>query len=636
MHAVQQDDAERPTVLLRGVVLDESGRPINGATIETIPDPARLQKITTQSTKDGAFLLRFPSDAYFGASIVIHDEAKKLAGYISGYRYTAVSHNVFRVTLKPIRQTDVTVVDQAGNPVPDATVRLLIDYADYQSAKTDFQGQIRLTYPDDSPVNWIVAYKDDCGLDYYENATTFLVDGKANVPGQLTLTLNGASPVRIKVVDSKDRPVPNLSVTPWTIHKQGKRDDINLSGLQLGKSDDRGIAEFRFIPQDFILGIHFLIHEKEFHCPNLPRITAGDLSYEATAKVYRVVNLSGRVLHEDGTPAGGIRLQGEGRGATNMYFRGHTSTKADGTYEISIFPDQATLIAVTDEHFASKSVELPETAEGMLLKNIDLKLNEGVLISGELTHGENRLPAVNQTATLIQQGTKGAQLVRWSRTDKGGRYQFRVGPGSYQLRLLDETQQLIEVDNRALVFDQHVDRLPRGPFTGKVVDGAGQPIKALILGESIGARGHAGFSVQGQSDGTFETEKWNDRIRLIAVSTEHKLFGTREIDADTEAIEIVLAPAASLNCKVVDDQGNSIEGCRLIARRDWAGTLLTLTGQPQPDGTYAFPALGPGMTWTIIAEHNKAGMKSIEFEIAEARTYTLPPIVLKSKADEAM
>ncbi len=104
----------------------------------------------------------------------------------------------------------------------------------------------------------------------------------------------------------------------------------------------------------------------------------------------------------------------------------------------------------------------------------------------------------------------------------------------------------IEVKDEGIKRLMHVDRLPRGTLSGKVVDGAGNPVSALIVGDSIGAPTHAGFTVQCKADGTFVTEKWNDKLRVIALSTEKRLFGTREIEADAEETEIVLAPAASL------------------------------------------------------------------------------------------
>ena len=627
--AIQENDTDKPTVLLRGIVVNEAGEPVLGAVVETMKVGDRLPKVSTKTVAGGAFLLRFPSDAYYGASILVRDETKQLAGYISGYEYTSVSQNIFRVTLKPLRQTEVTVVDQAGQPIADATVRLLVDYADLQTGQTDGQGQIRLSFPDGSPVNWIVAYKDDCGFDYFENATSFLLNNKADVPNQIRLTLNGATTMRVNVVDSNDQPVAGVPVTPWTIQKVGKRDDANISGLNLGKSDANGIAEFRFMPQDVSSGISFLLHDDQYHCPDLAYIAVGDKTGEAVAKVYKLVTIRGKVTREDGSPAAGIRLQGEGRGATNMYFRGHTSTKADGTYEFRIYPDQATLIAVTDEHMAAESIEIPAMLEGKVRENVDMKLVKGFVVSGKFTHGPDRQPARDQTATLIQKAKNGAELVRWSQSDKNGRYRFRVGPGSYSIRLLDESTSTIEVADEDIELDSHVQRLPRGPLAGKVVDGDGAPVSAFIVGESINAGSHAGFKVQCNADGAFETEKWNDKLRVIAVSAEKRLFGTREIDADAEQTEIVLAPAASLECSVVDEEGKPLERCRITAHRNWAGTRLAIEGQTDEEGKCTFAALGPGMTWTISASRVDAGTTSVDFEVGEAKRYVVPTLKMK-------
>ncbi len=627
--ATQEADSDKPTVLLRGIVVDEAGKPVVGAVVETMQVGDRLPKVSTKTVAGGAFLMRFPNDAYYGASILVRDETNQLAGYISGYEYTSVSQNIFRVTLKPFRQTEVTVVDQAGQPIEGATVRLLVDYRDLQAGQSDAQGRIQLSYPDGSPAQWVVAYKDDCGLDYFENATSFLLENKADLPNSIRLTLSGATTMRVKVEDSNGQPVAGVPVTPWTIQKVGKRDRANIGGLELGKSDANGIAEFRFMPHDLTAGVNFLLHDKKYYCAELPYIAVGDKTGEAVAKVYKLVTIRGKVTREDGSPASGIRLQGEGRGATNMYFRGHTSTKADGTYEFSIYPDQATLIAVTDEQMAAESIEIPATLEGKLRENVDLKLVEGFVVSGKFTQGPDRQPARDQTATLIQQAENGAELVRWSQSDKNGRYRFRVGPGSYSLRLLEDNASMIEVKDEDIELDCHVDHLPRGPLAGKVVDSDGEPVSALIVGESIGAPTHAGFKVQCKTDGTFETEKWNDKLRVIAISAEKRLFGTREIDADAEETEIVLAPAATLECTVVNDEGEPLERCRITAHRNWAATRLAIEGLTDAEGKFTFAALGPGMTWTISASHVDAGTTSVDFEVGEAKRYDVPTLKMK-------
>ncbi len=635
-----QETDDKPLIQVKGIVRDEEGNPVVGATVETLAIEPNAVALSTQSVKGGGFLLNFPSDVYYGKPIVIHDKSKQLASYISGFQYTAVSRNVFRVTLKPIGHTVVTVVDEAGVPRPGATVHLLIDYGAYQSGTTDAQGKIQFNYPIDAPINWIVAYKEDEGLDYYENNTSFALSGQSYIPDQVLLKLNGSQRVRVKVVDSMKRPVADVNVTPWTIHKQGKRDDVNLSGLQLAKSDANGIAEMRFIPRQCLRGISFLISDEKYHCPQLPIASEDQFGQEVIeigAVVYQLVRVSGKVVHADGTPAAGIRLQGEGRGGTNMYFRGHTSTKADGTYAINVYPDQATLIAVTDERFAAESSNFPAMKEGSVLENLDMQLSDGVLISGEMTYGADRRPAVNETATLVQVGDKGGQLVRWSQTDKDGRYQFRVGPGKYRLSLVDNKQHTVEIDDQDMVFNCHVERLPRGPLSGKVTDEMGRPASnALIVGESINAQSHAGFRLRCDPFGVFETEKWNDRLRLIIICDEHKLFGIFELPPEAETIDLSLKPAATLEGTVVDSHGNPVAGCRVAARMENRIGEAILLGQTDADGKFVFPAVGTGINWSVSVEPKDRPFQNVEFKAVEAMPHTLPNIVLQDAQADAL
>ncbi len=52
----------------------------------------------------------------------------------------------------------------------------------------------------------------------------------------MNLTLNGARSVSVRAVDSADKPVAGADFLPWTVQKQGKLADANLSGLSMLKN----------------------------------------------------------------------------------------------------------------------------------------------------------------------------------------------------------------------------------------------------------------------------------------------------------------------------------------------------------------------------------------------------------------
>ncbi len=178
---------------------------------------------------------------------------------------------------------------------------------------------------------------------------------------------------------------------------------MNLSGeFDLGVTGKDGMVRFDWIPEDLHGGLSFIVHHSDYHCPQLPNWQPGKDSKGLTATLLRNAIVRGRVTLPDGRPAAGIMLQGEGRGATNMYFRGHTRTKEDGTYEMKIYPNQSTILAVTADEWAAVSHTGIRLEEGGIKENIDFKLTEGTIIQGVVTLGRDKKPSVGETATLIQ------------------------------------------------------------------------------------------------------------------------------------------------------------------------------------------------------------------------------------------
>jgi hypothetical protein len=450
-------DPGQASVSLRGIVSDEQGKPIVGATLEAIRSNGAVLS-QTKSIEGGAFILRLPIDSYQGTSILIQDESKTLASLISGSSYNiADSKNVIRAVLKPLRETEVAVSDHEGKPLADASVRLYAEYRKIRESQTDVMGQVRFKFPADAKVDWMIAYKAGHGFDYYENYDLFPTQIRLGVPNELKLKLDGFTSVKVKVVDTKNQPVAGVFVTPWSIEKIGKLTRVNLSGDRFEQTDANGVATFDWIPHDLKGSVTFLLRDDRFHCPSTPVYVNGASSADLETTVWRLCTVRGQVADDDGTPAAGIRLQGEGRGATAHYYRGYTSTKSDGTFEMKIYPDQETIIAITDENFAAKSAEDIKLKEGAVLENVNFKLSRGCVVSGRLTQGKKKSPALKKKATLIQQGPNGGELVRWSESDKNGKYRFRVGPGDYQLRLLDGKMMPITVADEDLEFDSHSD-----------------------------------------------------------------------------------------------------------------------------------------------------------------------------------
>ena len=398
-----------------------------------------------------------------------------------------------------------------------------------------------------------------------------------------------------------------------------------------------GVCEFDWIPNDLDDAITFLGHSSRYFTPGNPIYDpAKPNQTDLTMDMLQTCRVTGKVTYPDGTPAVGVRLQGEGRGDTNHYFRGHTSTTEDGTYELNIYPDQDTMISVVEDDVSAKSVNDILLAEGKDRKGVDFELMTGTLITGVISSGKEKKPVEGQTATLIQSGDNGATLVRWSTTNIDGRYRFRAGPGTYTLRLAaGKPLDVIVADESKLTFDKNLDRLPRGTLTGLVVDADGNPqANVSVMGESVNAPGHAGLKTTTGEDGRFKTERWNDDMSLLAVDEQRGRFGYVRISADDRDVKLTVTAGVCVSGIVIDDQQKPIENMqvRLHMRPPEAvkTTGINRSTRTDANGKFTFRGVTPDASHRIdVYDRTNDTSQRQKFQTDQSEELQLKPILMK-------
>ncbi|MEM7476168.1 MAG: hypothetical protein AAF483_14330 [Planctomycetota bacterium] len=461
----QTEDA-KPSVYdfkIRGVVLDDTGKPQVEAVVQTVGIEGR-PTYKTKTLGNGGFLLSVPADGHYGPNLLITSVDGSLSSFISGFDYDTRRRKPFVVKLLPWREVEVRVRDGKNNPVPGAEIVLQAAYQDIANAKTAETGVAKLRFPANAKVDWINALKDGVGYDYYENYDKFPTRERLEVPDKIELVLDGATPVEVLVQDSQGNPIADVTVAPWTIKKPAKLSSANVGGALNRTTDQNGKAVFAWLPKNLDKGVTILPYHEDYHCPAPGHVVPDENGAQVVLNMLKNAVIRGKVVYPNGTPAAGIRLQGEGRGDTNFYFRGHTKSDENGEFEIKVYPNQNILLATTDPDYAA-SVSGINLAEGEV-ENVEIKLSEGVLIHGRLSVGKDNQPAPEQTATLIQEGG-GASLVRWSTSDQKGEYSFRVGPGTYTLSAMDQSTVKLRIaedfDQKNVVHDFNIAQLPEQP-----------------------------------------------------------------------------------------------------------------------------------------------------------------------------
>jgi protocatechuate 3,4-dioxygenase beta subunit len=551
-----------------GQVVDEQGRAVGGAIISTLELGATMKRATTKSATDGSFLLQLDqAAARYVTLLASADKGARQGMFELVDTNTPLGNSAHaQIVMKPSRTIKVRVTDGQGKAVEATSVEVFNSYSPLASAVTNGDGRAALPVPADAHIDWVVGVKPGAGFDYFENYRSRGGYGRNPPPTDVSLVLEGARTVRIQATDSKDKPVPEVAFVPWTVSKNGKIADVNLSGAGslttlTAKTNNQGIATFDWIPKNLKGGIQFLFRSTGY-C--LPQMVFFDPAREQvlTARILRTGTMRGKLRFPDGKAAPGILLQAEGRG--RMLAR----SGADGSYAFETDPQIACNIAVTDDNWAAPSHRGISVEEGKTLGNLDFRLERGTLVHGDVTVGRDGKPAPDQTITLFDTANVPAgHLVRWASTDKKGHYQFRVGPGYYEIWAPETKHQGIAVQKQDKVpMNFHLDRLARGPLTGTVRAGVDEkPVpRAVIQGESIGQQGHAGFKVVADSRGRFQTDRWRDRMHLYATDPDGELAAFVTIGEEDEKVDIVLGGAGKVKGRLVDAKGKPRDGIRVV------------------------------------------------------------------------
>ena len=287
-------------------------------------------------------------------------------------------------------------------------------------------------------------------------------------PEKLSLTLEGSRRVRIQVRDSAGHSISGITVRPWTVFKQGRSFCSNFAsgtGAHFGTAvtDPKGIATFDWLPIDFEDDIQFLTWSEDFYLPKRTSVENDKKDdVELTMNLLRRTKMSGIVLAEEGTPVEGIIVQAEGRGQ-QYYFREMARTNAAGRFQFKAHPDQAYLVGVLDNQWGALSQIVPNLVEGEPVTGIKLRLSQGTVVRGTVTDAEGCARS-NVTVELSEWAESPGPdpmfvcLDRSAKTDSEGRYQFRLGSGTFDLFLPDDNQSVrLEIEEqREVVQDFRV------------------------------------------------------------------------------------------------------------------------------------------------------------------------------------
>jgi protocatechuate 3,4-dioxygenase beta subunit len=639
---------------IEGIVVDEQGRPVSGALVQTNRTCGMVATTTTHA--DGTFRFQ-PPWPFDGVIVLVANSADGTRrGSVWVNRLTTSAS--YRIVLRHARRVEVSVVDAAGNPVAGATVHsFAYSYSLLDVLKTDSQGKSRLYLPVATETGFraekaffcITATKSGVGMDYYceEGDGRERPDGERAAPEAVRLVLKGAMPFEVQLVDGDGKPLPGLTVNPSRLAKDEK-DTIYLWGMDGLVTDAKGCVRFDWLPSDVTMvefsacdGNYTYNEDIEF------RMREGGSRERVVVKLRKPALISGRVTTPDGKPAAGVSVQAEGVHASCNYFRGDARTDAEGTYWLRVDPNEVYMVGVVDRNWAAPSYVNLVLKEGDNREHLDFRLCKGTLVHGRITVGPEKRPyksvecegipyvsviqcgpdteipaewSCSGSSCRLKPGTAvkcSPRLCRWANIDAEGRYAIHLCPGKYNLRLplqFEKAVSMVVGDQREIVRDSNTLRLPFRRFQIRTVNAAGKPVGDCQLTYFVNA------VAKTDKDGRFSRMLGREDTALYARNQQANLAGFKMVpqdDKDEVEATIEMHPAATLTGRVVDGGGRPVADAQVFCNfhkpqpRTEACYFRTKAKTDQ-NGKYAIAGLFPGFQGELTVSRFDATRRTYE------------------------
>jgi beta-lactamase regulating signal transducer with metallopeptidase domain len=653
---------------IEGIVVDEQGRPVPGAVVHAEEE---ANPISGKTAADGTFTLWMGHGPLYTRLLVAASDGGVRIGVarFDPPRFMWAKDPV-RLVVKPARTVTVRVKDAARAPVPGASVEAF-DYGYEFHATTSPDGVAALRVPTDARIRGVIGLKSGSGFDYFENYRSTPPNPQfefPQLPAEITLTLDGAVNVKIKVVGPDGQPMPGVVIAPWRPSKPGKITTLDISRGRTTRAttDTQGVAVFDWLPskgnENPLSGVRFFITSSgSFYPPReaLRYVSGGPT--ELTVRLGRIGRLTGTVRFPGGRPARQVLV------IAGLISGGWlpigARTDAEGRYAFDhVVPGSARMIAVVDEMWAAPSLTSAVLTEGQEQSGLDFTLSKGTLVHGRVTEGPEHRPSPGAAVALVEDGgllpkelrTVSAstfKLNRTTQTDAQGRYQIRVGPGRYVLIAsgLDESAEPLRIevkDEVEIVRD----------LTRRTTAAVSKPfIKGVVVEKTAtGERPVAGAlafrwpvlgSHRTDEEGKFLVEQTPGETIVYAYCPDKALAGFSSLlPANADNVKVVLSPTATVTGRVIDSNGkpraNQRVGVRLAsgsARRFEFPVSAVVTDE---QGRFTYRDAPAGSTGEIVVAHQREDLfvngprTVVSFEVRDLDPVQVSDVIVPSDKPE--
>lgn len=613
-----------PAVHVSGQVVDEAGRPVEGAKVETLTNPADYRTARTEERRswsgaDGRFTLRqLPAGR-------VHKVMASKEGFAPASRL-ADSMAPVLLTLRHGTVAAGRVVDEHGRPVEGA--ELILHPAEEDPtprpalrfrAVSDARGSFRLANVSSGRFD-LRAIRP--GFTEADVRGIVIPEGEPRADlGEITL-LPGAAIEGI-VVDERDRPVQGAEVelTPF-----GPDFDARFFFREPVRSGPDGRFRIADLPRGTRVGL------KARHRDLAPAEIAGVEAPTAEPVRLRLVrprSLEGRVKDRHGEPVAGARLHfseaaGSPLGGGWARQPAQATSDAEGRFVLSGLKPGTAYVTATATGYRTRSAQPVEIPEEGQAPPLEITLEPGTFLEG--TVRDSRGEPVPGARVYIQGvETFGSEMI--VPVDEQGRYEvIDLEPGRFRLQASSRGGPGARAELEVRPGRNRLDlRLSEGTeVSGRIVDSQGAPVPGaslslesvprdgempMFLGEvQAVSSGDGSFVFEGVSEGEY---RLTGRRQGYAPAT---LPGVQVAGAPVSGLELRLGPGAVIRGRLLGLDPAEVSRVQVMAHSPDQG-IYPLFGVVDPSGNYRIQDV-PAGDWDLMAHFSSPEVVRARVEVS--------------------
>jgi uncharacterized GH25 family protein len=388
------------------------------------------------------------------------------------------------------------------------------------------------------------------------------------------------------VVDENDKPIANAEVSIPMLIIGSMRDEQGLAGptaVEKFTTSTDADGKFRFTRIPAGATVEFLAkkpgrattetYQRNSNADQKLKFAAGRTDIKLVLPVE--AKIEGIVVEKNtGNPIEGVRMRCASGQEIGYFGPKSIISKQDGTFSIdALMATQYTLELVQPRDELADWVANPVeviTEFGKTKSGVKVELSKGGILEVVAKDAISRQP-IEKASLSIQSETTGRYI--GSRFDEDGVARMRLMPGDYRVMSLYKqgyTQQRLQdtvtiEDGKTEHLEYDLVGLPK--ITGIVRNEKGEPLKGTKLVICPGGRDQAVSDAEGKFEAACDLGGWPSGqtpvMFLVGRYEEENLAAAIQIEEDARTVDITLKPGVIFSGKVVDPNGNGIEGANV-------------------------------------------------------------------------